>query len=110
RSSRYIPVRLARGSLKPSCNPPNMQQSDEQLVTAYLERGDQQAFRVLVERYQEQIFGYLLGMVRNREVANDLFQETFVRVIDAMHNRRASYTRQGRWIAWVMRIARNAAL
>ncbi len=87
-----------------------MQQSDEQLVTAYLERGDQQAFRVLVERYQEQIFGYLLGMVRNREVANDLFQETFVRVIDAMHNRRASYTRQGRWIAWVMRIARNAAL
>src|SRR5690606_1329973 len=37
-------------------------------------------------------------------------QETFVRVIDAMHNRRASYTRQGRWIAWVMRIARNAAL
>lgn len=87
-----------------------MQQSDEQLVTAYLERGDQQAFRVLVERYQEQIFGYLLGMVRNREVANDLFQETFVRVIDAMHSRRASYTRQGRWIAWVMRIARNAAL
>lgn len=87
-----------------------MHRSDEQLVTAYLERGDQQAFRVLVERYQEQIFGYLMGMVRNREVANDLFQETFVRVIDAMHDRRGSYTRQGRWIAWVMRIARNAAL
>ena len=84
--------------------------SDEDLVTAYLERGDEQAFRVLVERHQERIFGYLVGMVRDRAVAQDLFQETFLRVIAAMQQRRASYTRQGRWLGWTMRIARNAAL
>ena len=84
--------------------------SDEDLVAAYLERGDQQAFRVLVERHQERIFGYLLGMVRDRAVAQDLFQETFLRVIAAMQKRRASYTQQGRWLGWTMRIARNAAL
>ena len=84
--------------------------SDEDLVAAYLERSDQQAFRVLVERHQERIFGYLVGMVRDRAIAQDLFQETFLRVVDALHKRRASYTQQNRWLAWTMRIARNAAL
>lgn len=87
-----------------------MHPSDEQLVTAYLDHDDQRAFSMLVERHQERIFGYLVGMVRDRSTANDLFQETFFRVIRAMHNQRGSYTQQGRWIAWVMRIARNAAL
>ena len=85
-------------------------QTDEALVAAYLDDGDQRAFRLLVERHQERIYGYLLGMVRNRAVADDLFQETFTRVIDAMQRRRASYSKQGRWLAWVMRIARNAAI
>jgi len=87
-----------------------MQQTDEALVAAYLERGDQAAFRTLVERHQERIFGYLLGMVRDRDVANDLFQETFLRVVAALQKERGSYTQQGRWLGWVMRIARNAAL
>lgn len=87
-----------------------MHPSDEQLVTAYLERSDQLAFSALVERHKERIFGFLLGMVRDKSTANDLFQETFLRVIKAMHNQRGSYDQQGRWLAWVMRIARNAAL
>ena len=87
-----------------------MGETDEALVAAYLERDDQEAFRVLVERHQERIFGYLMGMVRDRDVANDLFQETFLRVIRAMRSERGSYERQGRWIGWVMRIARNSAL
>ncbi|MDQ7041426.1 MAG: sigma-70 family RNA polymerase sigma factor [Rhodothermus sp.] len=87
-----------------------MHPPDDQLVAAYLERGDTQAFRQLVERHQERIYGYLLGMVRDPEVANDLFQETFLRVLAALRHERASYTRQGRWLAWVLRIARNAAL
>ncbi len=87
-----------------------MQLSDEQLLAQYMERGDQQAFRQLVERHQERIFGYLMGMVHDRETANDLFQETFLRVVSALQNRRGSYETQGRWLAWTMRIARNAAL
>lgn len=87
-----------------------MDAPDEALVVAYLEQDDQDAFRTLVERHQERIFGYLMGMVRDREAANDLFQETFLRVIRAMRSERGSYERQGRWLAWVMRIARNSAL
>lgn len=87
-----------------------MEPSDDTLVAAYLDRGDERAFRQLVERHQERIFGYLMGMVHDRDVANDLFQETFVRAIDAMHARRGSYSDQGRWLHWIMRIARNAAL
>ncbi|MFQ5570147.1 MAG: sigma-70 family RNA polymerase sigma factor [Rhodothermales bacterium] len=79
-------------------------------MALYLERGDHAAFRMLVERHQERIYGYLLGMVRDRDLANDLFQETFLRVINAMQQRRGSYTQQGRWVGWVMRIARNATL
>lgn len=89
---------------------PRMDESDEALVVAYLEEDDQDAFRTLVERHQERVFGYLMGMVRDRDVANDLFQETFLRVIRAMRSERGSYERQGRWIGWVMRIARNSAL
>ena len=87
-----------------------MNPSDEQLVTAYLERNDQRAFSALVQRHQERIFGYLMGMVHDTSTANDLFQETFLRVIKAMNKQRGSYTQQGRWLAWVMRIARNATL
>ena len=87
-----------------------MHPPDEQLVATYLECGDENAFRMLVERHQERIYGYLLGMVRDRDLANDLFQDTFLKVIDAMQKRRGSYTQQGRWVGWVMRIARNATL
>ena len=85
-----------------------MQPTDEELVTAYLEDGDEQAFRRLVERHQDRIFGFLMGMVKDRAVANDLFQETFLRVVNAMQE--GSYTQQGQWRSWVMRIARNAAI
>lgn len=87
-----------------------MHPSDESLVAAYAERGDEKAFRLLVERHQERVYGYLLGMVRDADVANDLFQDTFVRVINALNSRRGSYTQQGRFLAWVVRIARNTAL
>lgn len=87
-----------------------MQPTDEALVEMYLESGDERAFRTLIERRQDQIFGYIMGMVHDRAVANDLFQDTFERVIKAMNDRRGSYTHQGQWLSWVMRIARNATI
>ena len=87
-----------------------MQPTDEELVTRYLEEEDGQAFRRLVERHQDRIFGYLMGMVKDRATANDLFQETFERVIKAMQGERGSYDRRGQWLSWVMSIARNAAI
>ncbi len=87
-----------------------MHPSDEDLVVRYVEHGDESAFRTLLDRHQERVFGYLLGMVRDREVANDLFQETFLKVISALSKKRGSYTVQGKFLGWVLRIARNAAL
>ena len=87
-----------------------MQLSDEQLVAAYLNDDDQRAFTELVERHKDRIFNFIMSMVKDRSLANDLFQDTFLRVISAMHARRASYEQQGRWIYWVIRIARNATL
>ena len=84
--------------------------TDEDLVSAYVDRGDERAFRLLVERHQERVFGFLLGMVRDRTVANDLFQETYIRVVSALQRERGSYSHQGRFLGWVLRIARNAAL
>ncbi|MEM6785491.1 MAG: sigma-70 family RNA polymerase sigma factor [Bacteroidota bacterium] len=84
--------------------------TDEQLVAAYLNEGDERAFTALMTRHQERVFGFLVGMVRDRQTANDLFQDTFLRVIQAMNKQRGSYEPQGRWLGWVLRIARNAAL
>lgn len=87
-----------------------MHPTDEELAGAYAERGDNHAFRTLVERHQERVYGYLVGMVKDRAIADDLFQETFIRVIAALRKDRGSYSHQGRFLGWVMRIARNATL
>ncbi|MDA0377970.1 MAG: sigma-70 family RNA polymerase sigma factor [Bacteroidetes bacterium] len=87
-----------------------MHPADEVLVARFVEHADQAAFRTLMDRHQERVFSYLRGMVKDREVANDLFQETFLRVISALNNDRGSYAQQGKFLGWVLRIARNAAL
>ena len=84
--------------------------TDEELAAAYVERDDERAFSALVARHQDKIFGYLVGMVRDRSIAADLFQETFLRIVQAMRKERGAYVSQGRWLGWAMRIARNAAL
>ncbi len=87
-----------------------MVRTDEELVTAYIDAHDQDAFRELLERHKDRIYGYLLGMVHRRDLADDLFQETFYRVVSAMQRERGGYEDRGRWLAWVMRIARNTTL
>ncbi len=83
--------------------------SEAELIQRYL-KGDQAAFALLVHRHKDRVFGFLLGIVRDREVANDLFQETWLKVINALNCRRGSYEHSGRFVYWVIRIARNAAL
>lgn len=80
---------------------------DDELVSAYAERGDQLAFQKLVHRHKDQVYSFILGMVHDAELASDLFQDTFIKVIDVMHRRRRGYTPQGRFLGWVLMIARN---
>ncbi len=80
---------------------------DQDLVRAFRKDGDQLAFSELLNRHQNKIYSYIYSMVGNQETANDIFQETFTKVITKMDD---TYNEQGKWIAWVMRIAHNATI
>lgn len=80
---------------------------DKELVHRYRKNGDEQAFRELMNRHQAKIYSFIYSMVGSREVTNDIFQETFTKVITKMDD---TYNEQGKWIAWVMRIAHNATI
>lgn len=80
---------------------------DQELVHLYRSKQDQLAFQELMNRHQTKIYSYIFSMVHNQEVANDIFQDTFTKVITKMDE---TYDEQGKWIAWVMRIAHNATI
>ncbi|NBC25388.1 MAG: sigma-70 family RNA polymerase sigma factor [Bacteroidetes bacterium] len=83
------------------------QMKDRELVHLYRENNDQLAFKELMNRHQAKVYSYIFSMVHNREITNDIFQETFTKVITKMDD---TYNEQGKWIAWVMRIAHNATI
>lgn len=80
---------------------------DRELVRMFRYQADEHAFNELMNRHQAKIYSYIYSMVNNPETANDLFQETFTKVVDKMDD---TYNEQGKWIAWVMRIAHNATI
>lgn len=81
--------------------------SDEELALAYVD-GDNKAFDALLARTQDKLFSYIYFVVRDEDKANDLFQETFVKVITKLHQRR--YVDSGKFSAWIMRIAHNVIM
>lgn len=78
--------------------------TDDVLVARYAE-GDNKAFDELLARYQSKLFNYIFFIVRNQEVAEDIFQETFVKAIVTIQQGR--YTASGKFGAWLTRIAHN---
>ncbi|MDR3129745.1 MAG: sigma-70 family RNA polymerase sigma factor [Tannerellaceae bacterium] len=80
------------------------QMNDEDLVVLYV-KGDNDAFDVLLDRLKVGLFTYISYHVRNHDVAEDIFQETFVKVISTV--RQGRYTETGKFKAWVTRIAHN---
>jgi RNA polymerase sigma-70 factor (ECF subfamily) len=74
------------------------------LVKLYAE-GNNGAFNVLLERYQDKVFSYILFVVRNQEVADDIFQDTFMKAIVTIQQGR--YVENGKFQAWLTRIAHN---
>ena len=81
--------------------------SDEELVMAYI-NGQYAAFDLLLSRNQSKIFSYILFVVRDRSMADDVFQDTFVKVITKLQQ--GKYTTSGKFSAWVMRIAHNVIM
>ena len=78
--------------------------TDEQLVSAYA-AGDNNAFDQLLKRHKARLFNFILSMVKDSDLADDIFQETFVKAIVTI--RQGRYNDQGKFIAWIYRIARN---
>lgn len=80
---------------------------DTELVKLFRRKADESAFNELMNRHQSKIYSYIYSMIQNPETANDIFQETFTKVVTKMDD---TYNEQGKWIAWVMRIAHNATI
>jgi RNA polymerase sigma-70 factor (ECF subfamily) len=79
--------------------------SDQQIV-AWAQEGEEAAFRELVRRYQRPVFSLIYRMVRDREMAEDLAQETFIKVLNAIDR----YRPEHKFSSWIFKIANNAAI
>ena len=84
-----------------------MDLADEMLVRIYVE-GNNKAFDTLLERYEEKIFSYIFFAVRNQDVADDIFQETFMKAVVTIQQ--GKYVENGKFQAWLTRIAHNLVI
>ena len=78
--------------------------TDAELVKAYAQ-GDNDAFDQLLRKYSDKVFAYIIRTVKNEDVANDIFQDAFVKAILTI--RQGRYTENGKFPAWITRIAHN---
>lgn len=78
--------------------------TDDMLVAAYAE-GDNKAFDILLMRHQSRVFSYICTIVKNRDIADDIFQETFIKAITTI--RQGRYSETGKFASWITRIAHN---
>ncbi len=81
--------------------------TDEELVISY-SIGNNLAFDELLLRHQKNVYNYIYFIIRNREMAEDVFQETFIKAITTIKQGR--YTENGKFRAWIMRIAHNLVI
>ena len=82
----------------------NLQQSDALLVKDYI-AGDESALAILIKRHESKIYGFIYSKVADRDVSNDIFQDTFIKVIKTLKTN--SYNEEGKFLPWIMRIAHN---
>ncbi|MFT4660055.1 MAG: RNA polymerase sigma factor (sigma-70 family) [Patiriisocius sp.] len=81
--------------------------SDAELVSEYLQ-GREAAFEILIKRHQSRIFSNIYFKVKDEDLANDLFQDVFIKVVNTM--RLGKYKEEGKFLPWVLRIAHNLVI
>ncbi len=81
--------------------------SDQQLISLYLS-GDEAAFEFLLNRHQQQVYSKIFFIVRDSDLANDLFQDTFIKVVNTLKG--GKYNEEGKFLPWVLRIAHNISI
>jgi len=87
-------------------HPPDLRDRTDQEVVALAKQGSELAFRELVRRYERPVFSLIYRMVRNKELAEDLSQETFIKVLNAI----GTYRPEFKFSSWVFKIANNASI
>lgn len=78
--------------------------NDNELVQRFI-NGDQNSLEVLIRRHKSRVYSYVLLIVKNQELAEDIFQETFIKVIRSL--KRGKYVENGKFVSWVLRISHN---
>jgi RNA polymerase sigma factor (sigma-70 family) len=78
--------------------------TDKELIRKYLD-GNHYCLEKLIHRHQNRVFAYILMVVKDKQLADDIFQDTFIKVIKTI--RSGAYKEEGKFIQWVMRIAHN---
>ncbi len=78
--------------------------SDKELISSYL-NGNQISLERIIQRHKNRVFAYILMVVKDKQLADDIFQDTFIKVINTV--RSGAYKEEGKFIQWVMRIAHN---
>ncbi len=84
-----------------------LKMSDSELISSYLS-GKEQALEVLISRHQKRIFSYIVVRIQDEDLANDIFQDTFVKVINTL--KKGKYNEEGKFLNWTMRIAHNLVI
>ena len=82
----------------------NIQTSDALLVKNYI-AGDENSLSILINRHQSKIYGFIYSKLSDRDMADDIFQDTFIKVIKTLKSN--SYNEEGKFLPWVMRISHN---
>ena len=77
---------------------------DALLVKNYVD-GDENALSILINRHKSKIFGFIYSKISDRDISNDIFQDTFIKVIKTLKSQ--SYNEEGKFLPWVMRISHN---
>ena len=81
--------------------------SDAELISNYI-LGEESALSVLINRHQARLYGFIFSKIQDRDAAEDVFQDTFIKVIRTL--KRGNYNEQGKFLPWVMRIAHNLVI
>ncbi|WP_181374611.1 RNA polymerase sigma factor [Polaribacter aquimarinus] len=81
--------------------------SDSTLISEYIQ-GKEAALGVLIQRHQQRLFSFIYSKVQDRDITEDIFQDTFIKVIRTL--KRGNYNEEGKFLPWVMRIAHNLVI
>lgn len=77
---------------------------DQELIRTYL-KGDDKAFEILLKRHKDKIYTSIYLFVKDTEMANDIFQDVFIKIVDTL--RKGKYNHEGKFLQWAMRISYN---